>query len=66
VIGAQKNRVFRLFVIITISFIKFYSKLENLHLVGLFVRELPVELEELPNLENISFAVGDVVLCPKS
>jgi hypothetical protein len=40
-------------------YIKFYSKLENLHLDGLFVKELPVELQELPNLENISFSIGD-------
>ncbi|MGM9476101.1 hypothetical protein ACS5PU_06715 [Pedobacter sp. GSP4] len=40
-------------------YIKFYSKLVNLHLDGLFIKELPVELQELPNLENISFSIGD-------
>jgi hypothetical protein len=45
--------------------IKFYRKLENLHLDGLFIKELPVELEELPNLENISFSVGDASSIPQ-
>ncbi|NII83866.1 MULTISPECIES: hypothetical protein [unclassified Pedobacter] len=41
------------------SSIRFYKNIENLHLVGLFVKELPYELEGLPNLENISFSIGD-------
>ncbi|WP_343524096.1 hypothetical protein [Pedobacter sp.] len=40
-------------------YIKFFRKLENLHLVSLFVKQLPVELQELPNLENLSFSIGD-------
>lgn len=47
------------------SSIKFYRKLENIHLDGLFVKELPVELEELPNLENISFSIGDDTSIPQ-
>ncbi|MCX2430389.1 hypothetical protein [Pedobacter sp. GR22-10] len=47
------------------SSIKFYKKVENLHLIGLFVKQLPLELKELPNLENISFSIGNASSIPE-